>query len=248
MTAFFSDLDRTLIFSHRVELPGEKLPVELLEGRVQSYMTRRTLAYLQEATWLRLIPVTMRSLEQYQRISVFQTLLPCRYALICNGGVLLADGEADPVWLRETRRLAAPELEELERAVTVFRSLTDAVRTPMDLMAYALCSDPEKVVETLRGAVDGSLLAVRADKGKVYCLPRSIHKGAALRRFRERFAVDTAIAAGDSVFDIPMLNAADFAIAPQSIAAESLCARTIAAGGGGTFSDEICDALEALRP
>ena len=36
MTAFFSDLDRTLIFSHRVELPGEKLPVELLEGRVQS--------------------------------------------------------------------------------------------------------------------------------------------------------------------------------------------------------------------
>ena len=176
------------------------------------------------------------------------SLLPCRYALICNGGVLLADGEADPVWLRETRRLAAPELEELERAVTVFRSLTDAVRTPMDLMAYALCSDPEKVVETLRGAVNGSLLAVRADKGKVYCLPRSIHKGAALRRFRERFAVDTAIAAGDSVFDIPMLNAADFAIAPQSIAAESLCARTIAAGGGGTFSDEICDALEALRP
>ena len=163
MTALFSDLDRTLIFSHRVELPGEKLPVELLEGRVQSYMTRRTLAYLQEATWLRLIPVTMRSLEQYQRISVFQTLLPCRYALICNGGVLLADGEADPVWLRETRRLAAPELEELERAVTVFRSLTDAVRTPMDLMAYALCSDPEKVVETLRGAVNGSLLAVRAD-------------------------------------------------------------------------------------
>ena len=50
MTALFSDLDRTLIFSHRVELPGEKLPVELLEGRVQSYMTRRTLAYLQEAT------------------------------------------------------------------------------------------------------------------------------------------------------------------------------------------------------
>ena len=36
MTALFSDLDRTLIFSHRVELPGEKLPVELLEGRVQS--------------------------------------------------------------------------------------------------------------------------------------------------------------------------------------------------------------------
>ena len=64
MTAFFSDLDRTLIFSHRIALPREKLVVELLNGREQSYMTCRTLAYLQNAAWLRLVPVTMRSCEQ----------------------------------------------------------------------------------------------------------------------------------------------------------------------------------------
>ena len=248
MTAFFSDLDRTLIFSHRIELTGEKLAVELLDGREQSYMTRRTLAYLQRASWLRLVPVTMRSREQYERISVFQTLLPCPYALICNGGVLLVDGEMDGAWLEETRRRSSAELEELERAVSIFGSLADTVRTPMDLMAYALCGEPEKVVRKLRDAVDGGLLSVRSDRGKVYCLPRSIHKGAALLRFRERFPVDTAIAAGDSAFDIPMLDAADYAIAPQAIAPAVRCANTVAAAGAQAFSDEICDALEALRP
>lgn len=246
MTAFFSDLDRTLIFSHRIELPGEKLVVELLDGKEQSYMTRRTLAYLQGASWLRLVPVTMRSREQYERISVFQTLLPCRYALICNGGVLLSDGQVDGAWLEETWRRASAELRELERAARIFESLADTVRTPMDLMAYALCGEPEKVVRKLRDAVDGGLLSVRSDRGKVYCLPRSIHKGAALARFRERFAVDTAIAAGDSLFDVPMLNAADHAIVPQAIAAEVRCANTVAVAGARTFSDEICDALEAL--
>lgn len=248
MTAFFSDLDRTLIFSHRIALPQEKLVVELLNGREQSYMTCRTLAYLQNAAWLRLVPVTMRSCEQYERVTVFRTLLPCRYALVCNGGVLLADGETDRAWLAETRRLAANELRELERAVRIFESLADPVRTPMDLMAYALCGDPEDTARKLREAVDGSLLAVRADRGKLYCLPRSIHKGAALARFRERFAVDTAIAAGDSVFDLPMLNAADYAIAPQAIAGQVRCANTIAAAGERPFSDEICDVLETLRP
>lgn len=248
MTAFFSDLDRTLIFSHRIELPKEKLVVELLDGKEQSYMTCRTLAYLQSASWLRLIPVTMRSREQYERVTVFQTLLPCRYALICNGGVLLSDGEIDRAWLAETRRLASDELRELERAVKIFETLADRVRTPMDLMAYALCPDPEDTARHLRRAVDGSLLTVRADRGKLYCLPRSIHKGSALLRFRERFAVDTAVAAGDSAFDIPMLDAADYAIAPQTIAAQVRCANTIAAAGEGPFSDEICDVLETLRP
>lgn len=248
MMAFFSDLDRTLIFSHRIELTGEKLAVELLDGREQSYMTRRTLAYLQGASWLRLVPVTMRSREQYERISVFQTLLPCRYALVCNGGVLLADGEVDRAWLEETRRQSSAELRELERAAGIFASLADNVRTPMDLMAYALCEDPEAAAVRLRAAVDGNLLDVRADRGKLYCLPRSIHKGAALLRFRERFSVETAIAAGDSAFDIPLLDAADYAIAPQAIAAAVRCANTITAAGERTFSDEICDVLETLRP
>ena len=150
MTAFFSDLDRTLIFSHRIALPREKLVVELLNGREQSYMTCRTLAYLQNAAWLRLVPVPMRSCEQSERVSVFRTLLPCRYALVCNGGVLLADGETDRAWLAETRRLAANQLRELERAVRIFESLADPVRTPMDLMAYALCGDPEDTARKLR--------------------------------------------------------------------------------------------------
>lgn len=42
MTYFFSDLDNTLVYSHRVSLPGERIAVEYLNDHIQSYMTKKT--------------------------------------------------------------------------------------------------------------------------------------------------------------------------------------------------------------
>ena len=39
---FFCDLDHTLIYSHRVALGEEKVVVEYLNGKEQSFMTRTT--------------------------------------------------------------------------------------------------------------------------------------------------------------------------------------------------------------
>lgn len=110
----FCDLDHTLIYSHRVPIALNKIVVEYLNGKEQSYMTQGTYEFLCKQNCVHLIPVTTRSKTQYERISVFHKELCCKYALICNGGVLLVDGIEDPEWYSETLSLISPELSELQ--------------------------------------------------------------------------------------------------------------------------------------
>ena len=87
---------------------------EYLNGKEQSYMTQGTYEFLCKQNCVHLIPVTTRSKAQYERISVFRKELRCKYALICNGGILLVDGIEDPAWHSETLTLISPELPELQ--------------------------------------------------------------------------------------------------------------------------------------
>ena len=65
---FASDLDNTLLFSHRHRQPGDRC-VELLNGAEQGFFTQRTLDLLPQVVQrVQLLPVTTRSIEQYRRI------------------------------------------------------------------------------------------------------------------------------------------------------------------------------------
>ena len=44
----------------------------------------------------------------------------CRYALVCNGGILLDNNEIDLEWLSETKRIAGDELSDLKEASELF--------------------------------------------------------------------------------------------------------------------------------
>lgn len=110
----FCDLDHTLIYSHRVPIGLNKIAVEYLNGKEQSFMTQGTYDFLCKQNCVHLIPVTTRSKKQYERISVFHRELCCKYALICNGGILLVDGIEDPEWYSETLSLISPESSELQ--------------------------------------------------------------------------------------------------------------------------------------
>ena len=62
MTYFFSDLDNTLVYSHRVSLPGERIAVEYLNDHIQSYMTKKTYDFFSKSIGVFLIPTTTRTL------------------------------------------------------------------------------------------------------------------------------------------------------------------------------------------
>ena len=247
MTDFFSDLDNTLIYSHRTAPNADKILVEMLDGREQSYMTRRTLTFLQNAPWLRLIPVTTRSKEQFARISLFPARLPCPYALVCNGGELLIGGESDPRWLEETRSLISPAMDALRAGIALMENMSGGrVRTPSGLMAYAVFENPAEAVQKLRHAIGSPALSILHNSRKVYCIPSILHKGTAVERFKTRYPTGTIAAAGDSVFDIPLLEIGEIAITTRALANSVHNPHTIAIDDHLILSDEICSVLAGI--
>ncbi len=247
INGFFSDLDNTLIRSHRhwPEGAGGRV-AEYLNGKPQSFMTERTWAFLRDAAWLVFVPVTTRTEAQYRRLS-FPPEAGIRYALICNGGRLLADGEEDRAWTEETLRLAREELPDLERAAALFRGLSEGeVRQPEPYYYYAASEEPEKLRNALRRAAEGLRTEVSCDRRKVYLFPRSVNKGTAVRRFAEAFGVRVRAAAGDGLMDIPMLSEAEYAFAPRSLCALLRCRNPIPLEED-FCPDRICALAEELH-
>ncbi len=248
MVHFFSDLDNTLIYSHRHALPGARLAAEWLDGREQSYMTKKSFDFLAENVGhgLELIPVTTRTEAQYERLGDTLGRLGVRSALVCNGGVLLEDGQVREDWLWDTFALAERELRELPAAVEWLRERVPdrELHTARELMVYVRAEDPPAAAAELKYAVGGLPLNVYFDSRKVYCLPASVNKGAALKRWMEYKRISRAAAAGDSVPDIPMLEEADLAFMPEALAGLVRNPRKRAAGGNGCFADFICEELK----
>lgn len=212
---FASDLDNTLLFSHRHRQPGDRC-VELLNGAEQGFFTQETVDLLPQVVQrVQLLPVTTRSVEQYLRIQWPAGTAP-RWALTANGAVLLRDGGLDRDWYEQSRQLIREYQGELHR---ILRSLSarpepSTVRSVEEMYVYAACPDPA-AAERCAGDWDpGSPIRAVVSGRKVYFFPPGVDKGTALRRAAERFGPERIIAAGDSVIDVPMLRRADLALLP----------------------------------
>ncbi len=74
---FFTDLDNTIIFSYKHNIGIDKVNIEMYQGREISYMTQKTYRLLKQvAKKMLLVPVTTRSVEQYNRIDLGLGVLP----------------------------------------------------------------------------------------------------------------------------------------------------------------------------
>lgn len=248
MINLFADLDNTLVYSHRVTLPGDRVAVEWLNDRVQSCMTRRTYDFLAKGGGFRLIPTTARGQEQYARLIPILSRLRCRYALICNGGVLLRDGVEDRRWSAETRARIVDELPAFREAVAWFHreAPEERVRQMEDFLVYAPMDDLERAAARLSQALGGAGVNICHDRRKLYCTPASVNKGAALRRLAEREGFGWCAAAGDSLFDVPMLEEADLAMLPEALSSMVRAKRKRVWAGEGCFSDFICQVMAGL--
>lgn len=213
---FASDLDNTLLFSHRHRMETDQC-VELLEGKEQGFCTRHSLELLAQVREKTLfIPVTTRSVAQYQRIRWPDACRP-RCAAAANGGILLVDGGEDLAWSARTRELTAPWQGEL---LALQARLPEApvlrrYRMVDGLYLFAACDSGEDAQAGGQFFAGQTGLDIQVSGRKVYFFPPPLSKGEAIRRLRERFRPDKTVCAGDSVIDIPMLRAGDVAILPE---------------------------------
>ncbi len=241
MTVFHCDLDNTLIYSWKHEIGEEKICVEIYEGREISFMTARSSALLRQVRERTvLVPTTTRTKEQYERIRLETEAGGPEYALVCNGGVLLRDGEELPDWYEESLgriEKSREEMAEAQRRLQKDRDRCFEVRNIRGLFLFTKSVRPGETAERLRALPGLSTVNVFTNGNKVYAVPEGLDKGTALARFREYIHADRVLAAGDSEFDLPMLAAADEAFAPAALFDRYPVGKQVRKIGQGVFSD-----------
>lgn len=225
MILFATDLDNTLIHSYKRADENTEICVELYtDGKKLSYMTQKAYEHLNSLksySQLNIIPVTTRSVEQYQRIHLFKGENPYpEYAVTSNGGILLVNNVSDEKWYNESLELIADSMTQLEKA----RKILDGhyatqfeARLVDGLFVFTKSDNIEEITDILSRSLDLENVFILNNGEKIYVVPKILSKGTAIKRLKEKFKPNITIGAGDSAFDIPMLSEADISIIPTDV-------------------------------
>lgn len=207
---FACDLDGTLIHSYKRCQPDD-ICVEIYEGREQSFISPRALDLFKKISEKVLfVPVTTRSIAQYQRIFFTENVIP-RYAVVANGSYLLNNGQQEN-FLRE---VVAPYADELEFQRKKYSEAEEfsICRIVDESFLFLRCRDD---IDAENITFDTNLSVEHTGK-KIYLFPPPLNKGEALKLLIKRFSPEKIIAAGDSNIDLPMLELADVAFCQKNI-------------------------------
>ena len=247
MFLFCTDMDNTIIYSYKHDIGPSKRNVELYQGREISFITERTYELLNRLKKLddkiMIVPTSTRTIEQYNRINL--GIGDFKYSMVCNGGILLRDNIRDDEWYNDSLLLIRESQEEIDKSIKYLekdKRRTFELRYIEDLFVFTKCDEPEQVVEDLKAYLNTSMVDVFNNGTKVYVVPRALNKGNAVRRLNEIIGADKIIAAGDSEFDISMLEYADYGLCPYGFIKEfSAKSDLIEAEENITFSEFLLD-------
>lgn len=242
MIIFHADLDNTLMYSFKRDIGEDKRCCEIYNDKEISFITDKTYELLKRVNEkVLLVPTTTRTMEQYNRID-FGIPKP-RYVLTCNGGILLVDGEVDETWYAESLAMIKESEGELQRAIPLLEvepTRSFEIRLIKDLFLFTKCDGPEQAIAMLKEKLDTTLVDVFRNGIKVYVVPKKLSKGMAVERFRTYMPADKVIAAGDSLFDVSMIQAADISYAPEELGREQhFTEKTTCIPDTLRFSEEI---------
>ena len=209
MKMFCTDLDNTLIYSYIREIGEEKRCVEIYKDKEISFITEKSIQLLTKiAKKAMVVPVTTRTVEQYQRIEL--GIGVPKYALTCNGGVLLKDGEKDMCWYYDSLKLAETSWDELWKAQDILKydkNRSMEVQFIEELFVFTKSTEPEETVHKLMEKLDLSKMDIFSNGVKIYAIPKNLTKGNAIRRLREALGIEYVTAKGENIFDLMMTAA-----------------------------------------
>lgn len=234
---FATDLDRTLIYSAAAAGLGREegeedvaaadplagaVGVEVYDGRTISYVSPGFAdLFATVRTACTVVPVTTRTRAQYERITLFGGTAP-EWAVVANGGVLLRRGEPDERWAAEVRSsMEATTDADLDAVVTWLAAeagaYIDHVRVADGFFAYTIVDRsamPADAADELSAWLSPRGWRLSVQGRKLYAVPSAVTKSASVRALADRLGARLVIAAGDSLLDRDLLEAADIAIRP----------------------------------
>ena len=222
------DLDRTVIYSPKalaLPMPDDQAPrllcVEVYQGAPLSFVTEAAADLLRRLSRAAVVvPTTTRTPAQLARVHLPLTGDGPRYAIAANGGHLLVDGEPDAQWAARVRESLAgcAGLDEVHaRVLASAGSFVETVRVASVLIVYAVVNRAELPAGWEQELADFCRprgWGVSVQGRKVYFVPAPLTKSAAAEEVRRRTGAGAFLAAGDSLLDRDLLEAAEQAVRP----------------------------------
>lgn len=223
------DIDGTLTFS-KAQLhlaPAEYRRMlyvtEIRNAKPFAYMTAkayRMLNILQKNAHV--TPVTSRGLGDYKAITVFDDSTP--YAVLNTGGRILVNGEEDREWSQYIDGMLHRNTAPSRIIEGIFNRFTDApwfhqmTHAWPDFVQIGLdkyTNPPLAVVLGIRDEVEQLGWQLSHQGGYLFAIPKFLSKRIGFEEIVSRIRPDYTITAGDSTFDIHLLEAGDYAFRPN---------------------------------
>lgn len=213
------------MFSYRHEI-GKKVLVERYQEKELSYMQESSYHLLQQMDEKEFIPLTSRTIEQYQRISFFKDGRKPRYALLNNGGILLVNGKVDEKWKTATFHMVKKEIMTMKRITDELEKF-GTVKWQDELVIF-LKLFREQDYPAIEQLAEENHLMVFRHFSKVYLCSKKLNKGYAVKRFMTTYLSgrsgkqndDVIIVAGDAKVDLSMMMMADVCVFSKSLQEE----------------------------
>ncbi|MCT4585960.1 MAG: hypothetical protein N4A54_13620 [Peptostreptococcaceae bacterium] len=219
---FFSDLDRTLIYSKKFIADEEHIISEYKNTKPITYMAKDTYDLLKIISKdIEFVPVTTRTMEQYRRIEILNDF-DFKYAITSNGGNLIVNGEVDLNY--------RSMIEEKLKSVA---SLKEILNDLLDISKKSWCENikiaDESFIYMLVDSLNADYSLIESKEAKllkkgyktiihgrkVYFIPKCISKGDAIDYIKKLLKKDFVISSGDSKMDEEMIFASNYFIVPR---------------------------------
>lgn len=218
---YASDIDRTLVFSDKFleEYPSKCKyePVEYYKDKIISYMStdvKSELAKVNSNKKVEFIPITSRSIDEYNRIDFgFKS----EYAVVASGGVILHNGEIVEEYADYIKsHMNNFECMDLLHDVSELDSVIGDARIVDNCYIFCKTNNPAVLDMEIQPIIDKySNWEFTRQNRKIYILPYHFSKQIALRWLWNKLGKPYIVASGDGILDIPMLTLADRAIIPE---------------------------------
>ena len=233
---FFTDLDRTIIYSRRFICDGDETVLVERDGEKEiAFMTVRGVALIKKlAAKIPVIPVTTRNYAECMRIGLLKEL-GLRYLIINNGAEILCDGVRDADYQSGIQAALSALGCGFDEALRVFFDIFGnggvKLHRISDDFLWLIVLYSEDYDRPLLKRVQERLApegwSVAATGRKIYLIPRTISKTSAVQYLTKKLGAGPIVCAGDSTMDMEMVEHADIGLVPNGSALCPLLPRAV---------------------